>query len=88
MRLSKHFIGKWIDLMGYRPGEKEIEGLIKQAICIQQFREIRQANGQFFYIPAIFWNYRHGLLFKIDESRNTVITVYVGRPRRHNDLPF
>jgi len=75
MRLSRYFIKKWIDFTGYRPTQKEIEQLIKQSFKVQFYRVV--PNN--LCVPAIYWNVEHNLIFKVDEGKNKIITMYWGK---------
>jgi len=76
MRLSKHFKEKWHDRLGEWPRYKQVISFLREAICVQPYRN--SGNGQ--SVLGIYWNYRQNLLFKLDEERQVLVTVYVGRP--------
>ena len=78
VKLSKHFIEKWRDKLGYMPSKKQVEKLIDESICVQKGKVIRRNYGESFIVPTILWNIERNLMFKVDEINKTVITVYVG----------
>ena len=78
MRLSKHFKEKWHDRFGEWPRYREVMSLLREAICVQPYHNV--VNGQ--SVLGIFWNYRQNLIFKVDEEKGTIVTVYVGQSRR------
>jgi hypothetical protein len=72
MRLSKHFIEKWLDRMGYKPDIESIMELVKNGICIQKGRVCEKTA-----VPSIFWNYRVNIIIVVNDKDRKIITFYV-----------
>jgi hypothetical protein len=74
MKLSKHFLQKWINFFGYEPETDMVKGMIDNAVVVQKFRVVRKIDGSVYKVAQIYWDLKDNILFKVDEDTKTVIT--------------
>lgn len=82
MKLSRHFIEKWKDLISESVSEEDICELKAGSICVQKGQTIYRGRGDYFVVPAIFWNFAKRLMIKVDEKNDVAITVYTADKNR------
>ena len=76
LRLTEHFREAWKKRAnGPVPGVKEVEEMIAGSISLQRDRDIYTPRGRKFKVLALYWNPEKDVVFKVDEKRNTVVTV-------------
>ena len=76
LRLTAHFREQWKKRgNGPVPSPKEVEKMIKGSISLQKDRDVYTPRGRKFKVLALYWNPEKDVVFKVDERRNTVVTV-------------
>lgn len=75
MELSRHFIENWRSRVGGHPTEDVIRRILCESVRVQKGRDVYQANGNIFRVPAIYWHPDKRLFIKIDARNNVAITV-------------
>ena len=76
LRLTEHFREQWKKRgAGPVPGVKEVEEMIAGSISLQRDRDVYTPRGRRFKVLALYWCTEKDVVFKVDEKRNTVVTV-------------
>jgi hypothetical protein len=79
MELSRHFIENWKVRVGGVPTAGAVKKILYESVRVQKGRDIIQAGGGRFRIPAIYWHPARRLFIKLDSIKNVAITVMTER---------
>lgn len=76
LQLTRHFREQWaLRGNGPVPAPEDVAVLIREAVRVQNFRVAFTAKGFRLKILAMYWHPEQNLILKVDELRDTVVTV-------------
>ena len=76
IELSKHFIRNWERRVGQTPTPERVQRIIdEESVFVQSCENLRQENGAFFRMLAIYWAPEIDILIRVDTYKNKAVSV-------------
>lgn len=85
LRMTRHFRQRWLERTGEKPVARTIERLIDDSILVNNGGIYYDYAGQQVVFLKVVWNPQKDVIFKIDESQRTIITVLSKRMGGNNE---
>jgi hypothetical protein len=75
LKLSKTFCEIWRRHSGRWPTVETVSRILAESKKVQRCKDLKQPDGKPFRLLAIYWHPKLNLIIKIDQIKNTAVTV-------------